>query len=354
VLGTVLTGWVFLDWFGTSGTMSVMTGMSLVFGLVAAVRMRRRSVRVLTVASLLAIAATVFSVLPGQGDLWAALHGSVAARMVAGEDASGLSVFRLEPSASGRVTVFVNGVGQSTIPYGDIHTGLGMVPVFLHPAPRDVAIIGLGSGDTVYAAAGRPEVERITCIEIIQPQLEGLRQLDARLAYGGITGLLEDPRVRHVEGDGRIFLMRSPAAFDIIEADALRPTSAYSGNLYSEEYFRLVRSRLRPNGLAATWLPTERVHNAFVRVFPHVVSVAGMLIGSSEPIALDRDAIARRVADPRVRGHYARAGIDVEVLMTSYLSGAVVYAPGFDRSALVDVNSDLFPRDEFDLSPRAR
>ena len=160
--------------------------------------------------------------LPDATALWARLHGAAADRIIVGEDATGLSVVRLEPSAlQGRSTVFVNGVGQSTIPYGDIHTALGMLPAFLHPAPRDVAIIGLGSGDTVYGVAGRPDIASITCVEIIGPQLGGLRQLASRQPYGGLAGLLGDRRIEHVTGDGRIFLMRSGETFDIIEADAL-------------------------------------------------------------------------------------------------------------------------------------
>ena len=54
-------------------------------------------------------------------------------------------------------------------------------------------------------------------------------------------------------GDGRRFVMQSRERFDVIEADALRPNSAYSGNLYSREYFELLRSRLTPGGLAVTW-----------------------------------------------------------------------------------------------------
>ena len=49
--------------------------------------------------------------------------------------------------------------------------------------------------------------------------------------------MLNDPRIQHVSADGRLALMRSTARFDIIEADALRPTSVYSGNLFSDGYF---------------------------------------------------------------------------------------------------------------------
>ena len=68
----------------------------------------------------------------------------------------GLSVIEADGRISrGPRVVFVNGMGQSVLPYGDIHTALGALPALVHPNPRDIAIIGLGSGDTVYAAASR-------------------------------------------------------------------------------------------------------------------------------------------------------------------------------------------------------
>jgi len=251
--------------------------------------------------------------------------------------------------------VFVNGMGQSVIPYGGIHTALGALPALLHPNPETAAIIGLGSGDTCYAVAGRQEIERIACIEIVRPQLATLRRLSARDSYGALGGLLLDPRIEHVVGDGRAFLMRARQTYDIIEADALRPTSAYAGNLYSEEYFRLVRDRLRVNGLAATWVPSARVHSTFTRVFPYVISVPGILLGSTQPIALDRPALAARMADARVFEHYRRAGVDIEQLMAGYLAAEPgQYGPEFDRTTLTDFNTDLFPRDEYDLAPVPR
>jgi spermidine synthase len=287
---------------------------------------------------------------PNAVALWGRLHGSEPERLIFGEDASGLSVLRLEKEIVTEATVFVNGVGQSSIPYGAVHTALGMLPAFVHPNPQSAAIIGLGSGDTLYGLAGRPEIEEIVSIEIIRPQLDTLRAFAEREAYPGVLGILSDPRIVHVAGDGRAYLMHAGREFDIIEADALRPTSAYSGNLFSEEYFTLVKSRLRPGGIAATWSPTERVHNAFVRVFPHVISVPGVLLGSDQPIEVNRETIAARIADPRVRDHYARAGVDIEALIKEYLVKPVSYTPDFNRAALTDFNTDLFPRDEFDLS----
>src|SRR4030095_5526223 len=160
------------------------------------------------------------------------------------------------------------------------------LPALLHPAPKTAAVIGLGSGDTVHAVAGRREIERITCVEIIRGELETLTGLRMRFPHCGLGGLLGERRVEQVFGDGRIHLRRG-AHYDIIEADALRPSSAYSGTLYSDTYFTLLRDHLAPNGLAATWAPTQRVYNTFIRAFPYVVAMPGILIGRHEPIATD-------------------------------------------------------------------
>jgi spermidine synthase len=246
----------------------------------------------------------------------------------------------------------MNGVGQSWLPYGDIHTALGALPVLAHPAPQDVVIIGLGSGDTVYAASSRAASTRITCIEIVRSQLTTLEAWAARGAYGGLVGLLGDPRVRHVVGDGRAFLSAATDRFDVIEADALRPTSALSGTLYSQEYFALVKSRLKRGGLAITWAPTRRIHDGFVRVFPYVVGLPGLLIGSAESFRVDRDLLVERANAPDVRAHFARAQVDIAELLARYFEHPPVrLGPDGDRTVFTDLNTDLFPRDEFDLSP---
>lgn len=353
VAGTLLTGLLALNALGSVGTMKALMALSGVFALLAlwtlaqsssSVRPARVLRHVRAGAILVVVVATVL-LIPRADVLWARLHGTNVSAIVFGEDATGVSVLRVAPD---HVMVFVNGLGQSAIPYGDIHTALGMLPAFIHPGPRKIAVIGLGSGDTVYAAAGRQEIEEITSIEIIRPQLETLQRLARQHPYQGLHALLTDPRVRHVAGDGRMMLMRSAERFDIIEADALRPTSAYSGNLFSDGYFAMLRDRLRPNGIAVTWSPTVRVHNAFVREFPHVVALPGMLLGSTAAIALDRQAVVERLADSRVREHYGRAGIDVDRIVESYLVELGRFTPAFDRTALVDFNTDLFPKDELD------
>ena len=77
-------------------------------------------------------------------------------------------------------------------------------------------MIGLGSGDTLFAMAGRLDLERVTSIEIIEPQVATLRAFGRIQGYPGVLGILSDPRIEHVSGDGRLFLRRAGRTSDLI------------------------------------------------------------------------------------------------------------------------------------------
>jgi hypothetical protein len=246
------------------------------------------------------------------------------------------------------VTVFVNGASQSWIPYGGIHTVLGALPAFVHEQPRSALLIGLGSGDTLFGLAGRRQLERIVSIEIIGSQLLSLRDFTARRPYPGVLALFNDPRIEQVTGDGRLYIRRMKRTYDIIQADALRPMSAYAGNLYSEQFFELLQEHLNPGGLAVSWVPTERVARTFLSVFPYVWRHADIMIGSNAPIVIDRDRVVQRLKVSAVTDYFRMAGVNIEELLYPYLTGAGrTYDPSHDRTGLHDINTDLSPRDEF-------
>lgn len=242
-----------------------------------------------------------------------------------------------------------NGIGQSAIPYGWTHSVLGFLPVLIHPNPQTIAIIGLGSGDTLFHAGGRPETKELICIEIVGSQMAMLRDMAQRREYPALRSILNDPRITYEITDGRSYIMQHGRTYDVVEADALRPTSAYAGNLYSEEYFRLVLDHLNPGGLAVTWVPTERVRTTFIQVFPHYVDFGDILIGSNAPIELDLQTIYRRLEDPFTREYYQQSGVDILQWLDEYFvkRQPLVSDPAAPRPASSDINRDLFPRDEF-------
>ncbi len=356
-IGVVLTGVGLLHWLGSSGTLRLLVGLSGVFLVLRAGALvgggRRRA---LATAAALAVVALAVALSPGPGRLWAALHGTSEDRILFVEDGSGLSLIKdgIDAESGAPMSVFyVNGLSHSHLPYGSYHTVLGALPALLHPRPVDVAVVGLGSGDTVFGIAGRPETERIDCIEIVASELPALTRRAARGDYPGLGLLLRDGRVRYHFTDGRTFLMRTERRYDVIEADALWPDSAYAGNLYSREYFQLLQRRLKPGGYAVTWSPTPRVRDTFVSVFPHVLQVGDTLVGSDARIEVDRAVLRERMNEWFAAQHYARGRVQIEALIEDAFKREVrVVGPAEDRSRLTDLNTDLFPKDELLASRR--
>ena len=313
--GVLLVGLVLIERLGTAGTLQWLTACGAVYLALACLEAPAglgNPLRWTGIAVGLAVTLWTARSVPAASAFWGRLHSVPPTRIIFSEDGSGLAVLTSPDASFRQATVYVNGLGQSSIPFSFVHSFLGLVPVLLHPAPVNVAIIGLGSGGTAYSAAGRPETEHVYCVEIIVGQLRTLRELHQRTGDRGLGGLLADPRMTFVIGDGRQFVAASPTRFDVIEADALRPTSAYAGTLYSIEYFQLLRSRLNRGGFAVTWAPTTRIERTFDRVFPHVLAVPPIRIGSNEPIAVEADAVRRRASHPATVEHYRRAGIDVD------------------------------------------
>jgi spermidine synthase len=353
VLGTLLVSWLLLPWVGSAGTLRLLVLIGAALGTAALLHAVSTTPRQKAVWAALCI--VVLLIIPGRDALWALVHDTSPEKLTHVEDSSGLAVLkRVDPSpgTEGDTVVFVNGIGQSWLPFGGIHSLLGALPSLLHPRPEHIAIIGLGSGDTAYSAASRYETETLYCIEIVEGQLTSLKKHAEKHPSPSLAALFGKQRIHHVAGDGRRFLKTSSQRFDIIEADALRPNSAGSGNLYSEEYFQLVKRRLKPGGYAVTWAPTPRVRNTFIHIFPHVLDLGALLIGSPDPIRPSPQDLGRRLGHLEIRDHFKRAGIPIHELLHAYTQADLnnhLIGPEADRAKLGEMNTDLFPRDEFHL-----
>jgi spermidine synthase len=185
----------------------------------------------------------------------------------------------------------------------------GHLPLFLHPAPRRVAFLGLGTGITAGAALVHP-VETIVALEIV-PEVVAAAAMDFA---DHNAGLLQDPRVSVVTEDARNYLAASPGGFDVIVGDLLVPWRPGEAALYSKEHFESVRRALAADGVFCQWLPlyqlSEEQTAVLVRTFTDVFPVTTVwrgnflpahatlaLVGHLSPRPLDADRIDRRVAE---------------------------------------------------------
>jgi spermidine synthase len=334
--GSLSVGLLLLEWLGTAGALRALVGAGLLFAGLGLRLYGSRSAFAPAAAALL----LVVSLLPGQDALWRRLHGLESEDALFDEDAT--SVSGVTEAGGSMWSVWVNGKTQSFIPFEGDHTLLGALPALVHPEPLDVAVIGLGSGNTAWAAGCREETRSVTVFEIAAGQQRLLRRLAPRGGQGQLRRFLSDPRVAVVVADGRNALEHGGRLYDFIEVDALRPSSAYSGNLYSLEFFERCARRLKPGGLMCSWAPTPRVSATFHEAFAHVLQFGSgaFLLGSDEPLRLEPEVWQSRASSARVQEYLGRR-LARQVLAALQTGEPLLQPPK------IAINRDLLPRDEF-------
>ncbi len=356
--GSVGTGLVSLHLLGTAGTLRLLAAVSLALlggwlwhdarGARLSALGRRR-----VELALAAACAVLVAVLPGNAAFWRRMHAQPPGSDAAwSEDRSGVAFWRDSRRDAGARPgpVFIGGFAQGYVPFLPVHMLLGAAGPLLHPDPRRVLAIGVGSGGTPWGVLASPAVRYLRAVELVQPVLDTLADVARLRPEGPIAALLADPRLHLEHGDGRRALSRGADLYDVIEADAILPQASHSGMLYSREFLERVRARLAPGGLYVQWAPTRRAAETFAAVFPHVVLLkpAGILIGSERPLLEPREILLQRLTDPVIARHLARGNPAAGDLSAAIADPPETWSPGGQR--LPAPLTDMFPRDEFFLN----
>ncbi|MHC4225015.1 MAG: fused MFS/spermidine synthase, partial [Planctomycetota bacterium] len=154
----------------------------------------------------------------------------------------------------------------------------------LHPEPKRVLVIGLGSGSWAQVVVHHPAVEEMTVIEINPGYVELLERSPV------VASLRTNPRVRFVVDDGRRWLTRSDETFDLIVQNTSYHFRSHATNLLSREYLELARAHLAPGGLMVyntTW--SREAMRTGLEVFADARRFVNCMYVSDEPLPLDRE-----------------------------------------------------------------
>lgn len=118
------------------------------------------------------------------------------------------------------------------------------------------------------------------------------------------SSVLEDKRVRVIPTDGRNYILATPKYYDVITAEPSNPWIAGIANLYTREFYQVVKSKIKDDGIFAQWFHNysmspddfRMVFRTFVESFPYV-SLWGMkesdflLVGSKKEQIFDYAAV---------------------------------------------------------------
>jgi spermidine synthase len=195
---------------------------------------------------------------------------------------------------------------------------LAHLPLLLHPDPHRALTVGFGSGGTSYSM--RQHGIEVDCVEI-EARVPGAAAHFAPENHG----ILDDPRFHLIIDDARSWLRVANDAYDVIVTDCTNIQYRANGDLYTSDYFRLMRARLTPGGIAAAWVPANGIMaedlktllRSFRAVFPHT-SVWYMnalptdfliVIGTPESLRVDMETWQQRIQAPYIHADLKAAGV---------------------------------------------
>ena len=176
------------------------------------------------------------------------------------------------------------------------------LPLAFRPESRDVLLLCYGCGVTADALLHGPNVKRMDAVDISK-EVFALADFYSGINY---SNPLHDPRVHAVVQDGRFFLQASPQQYDIISGEPPPPKVAGSVNLYTEEFFSLMKSRLKEGGIATFWLPINQLKvdeaKAILRAFHNAFTNASVWASADQDwIMMGINGAGRKAQEEEIR-----------------------------------------------------
>jgi spermidine synthase len=255
--GPLLASFWLLPRFGERGGLLLLDGVLAVAGALVVVRSRRRwALGVLAVS--LALATTIAGTTRDYAAVFPARvvrHDHTATAIAAGEG------FAKRLYINGQATTHLTPVTKMMV-----HLPLAS----LDHVPHRVLIIAFGMG-TSFRSAVAWGVDA-TAVELVPsvPSLFGYFHADA-------ARVLAAPNAHIVIDDGRRFIERTSARYDVVTLDPPPPLEAAGSSLlYSHDFYEAVRRRLVPGGILHQWFPggelaiAAAVCRTLAETFPHV------------------------------------------------------------------------------------
>ncbi|ANU18091.1 spermidine synthase [Planococcus maritimus] len=123
------------------------------------------------------------------------------------------------------------------------HEMVAHVPLFTHPNPENVLVVGGGDGGVIREILKHPSVKKATLVDIDGKVIEYSKKFLPSIASG-----LEDARVEVIVGDGFMHIAESENEFDVIMVDSTEPVGP-AVNLFSKGFYAGISKALKEDGI---------------------------------------------------------------------------------------------------------
>ena len=248
ILGSIVAGFILLDWIGLWSSIQAIAALYLIaaFWLL----MRRpginSKIKLVPILGLLLLGTFLDASKLPLVKIDANGKSEALLKVWEGSDAT-VAVVRRDGHLRTKLNNWYSLGGTADLTTQQMQSHL---PLLLHSSPKQVFYLGLGTGITAGTSLDY-KVDDVIVTEIAPSAIKASKEFFSEYT----NGLFDDPRVTVIAEDGRNVLRGSSSSYDLIISDLFIPWKAGTGNLYTIEHYKIAAKRLNANGMYVQWLP---------------------------------------------------------------------------------------------------
>ena len=126
------------------------------------------------------------------------------------------------------------------------HDMIAHVPLFTHPNPKKVLVIGGGDGGTAREVLRHKSVEKCVMVEIDEMVVNACKEFIPQTSCA-----LDDPRLELIIGDGIKYVKETNEKFDVILVDSTDPIGP-AEPLFNISFYQDINNRLSEDGIVVS------------------------------------------------------------------------------------------------------
>ncbi|MDY7224315.1 polyamine aminopropyltransferase [Halalkalibacterium halodurans] len=139
------------------------------------------------------------------------------------------------------------------------HEMVAHVPLFTHPNPKHVLVVGGGDGGVIREVLKHPSVEKATLVEIDGKVIEYSKKY-----LPSIATTLNDPRVDVQVDDGFLHIAKAESAYDVIMVDSTEPVGP-AVKLFEKGFYQGIAKALKEDGIFVAQTDNPWFHGELIR-----------------------------------------------------------------------------------------
>ena len=133
------------------------------------------------------------------------------------------------------------------------------IPMYSHPSPEKVLVIGGGDGGILREVTRHDSVREIDICEIDKDVINASKQYLPSMACG-----FDDSRVKLHIADGALFIKDKQKYYDVIIVDSSDPIGPGEA-LFEAPFYKAMKTALKPDGIIATQAESFFLHAETVK-----------------------------------------------------------------------------------------